>query len=75
MFCISRGGSVVSHRIRSLTGQDTKMETVKDAVPVLHDRMRIASDLLRFIGASVLAGVITACVVSAVVMLLSGSGA
>jgi hypothetical protein len=51
------------------------METVKDAVPVLHDRMRIASDLLRFIGASVLAGVVTACVVSAVVMLLSGSGA
>jgi hypothetical protein len=51
------------------------METTKDAVPALQDRMRIVSDLLRFIGASVLAGVVTACVVSAVVVLLSGPGA
>jgi hypothetical protein len=53
-----------------------KMETAKSATaPVLEDRMRIASDLLRFVGASVLAGIVTACVVAAVVILLSGSGA
>jgi len=56
--------------------QHKKMETAKSATaPVLEDRMQIASDLLRFVGASVLAGIVTACVVAAVVILLSGSGA
>jgi hypothetical protein len=52
------------------------METTKSVTaPLLADRMQIVSDLLRFVGASILAGVVTACVVSAVVILLSGSGA
>lgn len=52
------------------------METVKSVTgPVLAGRMQIASDLLRFVGASVIAGVVTACVVAAIVILLSGSGA
>ena len=51
------------------------METTKDGAPTLENRTRIASDLIRFIGASVLAGIVTACLVAAVVMLLSGPGA
>jgi hypothetical protein len=49
------------------------METAKDGASTL-DRANIAVDLLRFIGASMLAGLVTACVVAAVVVLLSGSG-
>jgi hypothetical protein len=51
------------------------METTKDAAPALFDRTRIASDLIRFLGASLLAGIGAACMVAGVVMLLSGSGA
>lgn len=51
------------------------MDTIKDAAPAFENRANIVSDLLRFIGASVLAGVVTACFVAGVVMLLSGSGA
>jgi hypothetical protein len=50
------------------------METAKDGASTL-DRASIALDLCRFIGASMLAGLVTACVVAAVVMLLSGPGA
>jgi hypothetical protein len=50
------------------------MNTAKDGAPTL-DRASIASDLLRFLGASMLAGVVTACMVAAVVMLLSGPAA
>ena len=50
------------------------METTKDGASTL-GRANIAADLVRFIGASMLAGLVTACVVAAVVMLLSGPGA
>ena len=51
------------------------METAKDGAPTLENRTRIASDLIRVIGVSVLAGVVTACLVAGVVMLLSAPGA
>jgi hypothetical protein len=51
------------------------METTKDGASTLENRANIAADLLRFVGASMLAGLVTACLVAAVVILLSGPGA